>query len=75
MQLGIAARQVDRISFRRHGFVGQPHRIRAFQKVMEYILSHPGVWVTTGENIANWYNENHLPAIEAHLAGVEAANG
>ena len=56
-------------------WVGQPHRIRAFQRAMEYILSHSGVWVTTGEKIADWYNENQLPATLAHLAAREAANG
>jgi hypothetical protein len=56
-------------------WVGQPHRIRVFRRAMEYILGHPGVWVTTGEKIADWFNTNHLGAIEAHLAAREAANG
>ena len=56
-------------------WIGQPHRLRAFRSAMEYILSHPGVWLTTGAEIADWYNANHLPAIEAHLAAREAANG
>jgi peptidoglycan/xylan/chitin deacetylase (PgdA/CDA1 family) len=56
-------------------WVGQPHRIRAFRRAMEYILSHPGVWLTTAAEIADWFNANHLPAIEAHLAAREAANG
>jgi allantoinase len=56
-------------------WVGQPHRIRAFRRAMEYILGHPGVWVTTGEKIADWFNTNHLGAIDAHLAAREAANG
>jgi allantoinase len=56
-------------------WVGQPHRIRAFRRAMEYILAHPGVWLTTAAEIADWYNANHLPAVEAHLAAREAANG
>jgi peptidoglycan/xylan/chitin deacetylase (PgdA/CDA1 family) len=56
-------------------WVGQPHRIRAFQAMMEYILSHPGVWLTTAGEIADWFVAEHLPAIEAHLAAREAANG
>lgn len=56
-------------------WVGQPHRIRIFRQALEYILSHPGVWVATASEIADWYNANHLPAIEAHLAAREAANG
>jgi len=56
-------------------WVGQPHRIRVFRQALEYILSHPGVWLTTAANIVDWYNAHHLPAIEAHLAAREAANG
>ena len=56
-------------------WVGQPHRIRIFQKTMEYILSHSGVWLTTAADICDWYNANHLPLIESHLAAREAANG
>jgi peptidoglycan/xylan/chitin deacetylase (PgdA/CDA1 family) len=56
-------------------WVGQPHRIRVFRAALEHILSHPGVWLTTGAEIADWYNARHLPAIEAHLAAREAANG
>jgi allantoinase len=49
-------------------WVGQPHRIRAMRGALEYILSHPGVWMTTGAEIVDWFNSNHLPAIESHLA-------
>lgn len=56
-------------------WVGQPHRLRIFRGAMEYILAHPGVWVTTGAEITDWFNANHLPAIEAHLAAREAVNG
>ncbi len=56
-------------------WVGQPHRIGAFRRVMEYILAHPGVWLTTGAAITDWFNANHLPLIEAHLAARQAANG
>jgi peptidoglycan/xylan/chitin deacetylase (PgdA/CDA1 family) len=56
-------------------WVGQPHRLRAIREALEYVLSHPGVWVATGAEIANWFNTRHLPAIEAHLAARESANG
>ncbi|MGH7152395.1 MAG: polysaccharide deacetylase, partial [Acetobacteraceae bacterium] len=56
-------------------WVGQPHRLRAFQRAMEYVLSHPGVWVATAGEITDWFRAEHLPAIEAHLAAREAANG
>jgi allantoinase len=56
-------------------WVGQPHRIRAFRRAMEYVLSHPGVWLTTAGEITDWFNTHHLPQIESHLAAREAANG
>ncbi|HSU04144.1 MAG TPA: polysaccharide deacetylase family protein [Acetobacteraceae bacterium] len=56
-------------------WVGQPHRLRAFRGAMEYILSHPGVWLATAGEITDWFVAQHLPAIEAHLAAREAANG
>jgi len=56
-------------------WVGQPNRIRGFQRVMEYILSHPGVWCTTAGAIADHFRANHLPALQAHLAAREALHG
>ena len=56
-------------------WVGQPHRIRAVRSALEYILSHSGVWMARGSEIVDWFNANHLPAIESHLAAREAANG
>lgn len=56
-------------------WVGQPHRIRAVRAALEYVLSHAGVWVARGSEIVDWFNANHLPAIESHLAAREAANG
>src|ERR1019366_5150571 len=45
-------------------WVGQPHRIRVIRAALEYIMSHPGVWVTTAAEIADWFNAEHLSAIE-----------
>jgi peptidoglycan/xylan/chitin deacetylase (PgdA/CDA1 family) len=56
-------------------WVGQPHRIRTVRAAIEYVLSHPGVWQTTAGEITDWFNANHLPLVEAHLAAREAANG
>ena len=53
-------------------WVGQPHRIKGFQKVMEYILSHPGVWCATAGEIADHYRATQLNAVEAHLAARHA---
>jgi len=56
-------------------WVGQPHRLRAIRRALEYILSHQGVWQTTGSAIVDWYNANYLPLLESHLAAREASNG
>jgi allantoinase len=34
---------------------GVPHRIKYFEAVYDYIRRHRGVWMTTGEEIADWY--------------------
>jgi hypothetical protein len=34
---------------------GVPHRIKYFEAVYDYIRCHRGVWMTTGEEIADWY--------------------
>ena len=34
---------------------GVPHRIKYFEAVYDYINKHKGVWMTTGEEIAEWW--------------------
>jgi peptidoglycan/xylan/chitin deacetylase (PgdA/CDA1 family) len=34
---------------------GVPHRIKHFEAVYDYIKKHKGVWMTTGEEIYEWY--------------------
>jgi hypothetical protein len=34
---------------------GVPHRIKYFEAVYDYIRKKPGVWLTTGEEICDWY--------------------
>jgi peptidoglycan/xylan/chitin deacetylase (PgdA/CDA1 family) len=34
---------------------GVPHRIKYFEAVYDYIRKHKGVWMTTGEEIYEWY--------------------
>jgi peptidoglycan/xylan/chitin deacetylase (PgdA/CDA1 family) len=50
-------------------WIGQPHRIEKFRRTLEYIQGHSGVWLTTGGAIARHCIDNHLPALNAHLAG------
>jgi peptidoglycan/xylan/chitin deacetylase (PgdA/CDA1 family) len=41
-----------------HPFImGQPHRIGALAKALEYIRSHEGVWCATGSQIVDWYRQ------------------
>ncbi len=56
-------------------WVGQPHRIRAFQRVLEYILSHKGVWCATAADIADHARFNHLPMLESHLSNRSFLHG
>jgi len=37
--------------------VGQPHRIRYFEDVVSHMARAEGVWMATGAEICNWYNE------------------
>jgi peptidoglycan/xylan/chitin deacetylase (PgdA/CDA1 family) len=36
---------------------GVPHRIKYFEAVYDYIRKHPGVWMTTGEEIHEWFRQ------------------
>ncbi len=42
--------------------VGQPYRLAAFQEALEYITGHDKVWVATGREIAQYYNEHYHDA-------------
>ena len=43
-----------------HGFLlGQPHRIRYLERALEHIARHSDVWLTTSDEIAEWYLANH----------------
>jgi len=39
--------------------VAHPHRIKAFEEALAYITGHPGVWVATGRQIAEFYLERY----------------
>jgi allantoinase len=44
-----------------HPFViGQPFRHKYLEKALEYITAHDGVWLTTSDDIASYYAENHM---------------
>ncbi|MFT6582391.1 MAG: peptidoglycan/xylan/chitin deacetylase (PgdA/CDA1 family) [Alphaproteobacteria bacterium] len=52
--------------------MGQPHRIKHLDSALGYILSHEGVWNTTGEDIADWYLEHCGDHRTAHLTPHQA---
>jgi len=67
------------MSFALHPYVmGQPHRIGHLEKLLDYMLSRPGVWQASGIEIAEWYTANCLAPFEEHLkkfAGDTASGG
>lgn len=53
--------------------VGQPHRIDAFAEALDHITGHDDVWMTTGREIAAWFNTHHYDEFVAAIADREAA--
>jgi allantoinase len=45
--------------------VGQPHRLAAFEEALSYITSHDKVWLATGREIAQHYNDHYYDAFVA----------
>ena len=37
--------------------MGQPHRSKYLDRALNYITDHDNVWITTGSEIANWYQK------------------
>jgi len=59
-----------------HPFImGQPHRARHLDTILRHIVAHDGVWMATAGQIAEWYRENCLPELEAHLIEIAAMTG
>ena len=52
------ARQPRVMAIAVHPYIhGVPHRIKYFEAVYDYIRAKKGVWLTTGEAIADWYRQ------------------
>jgi hypothetical protein len=47
--------------------IGQPQRIRYLERIFEYVMSVPGVWQTTGAELADYYMANCYDAALARL--------
>jgi allantoinase len=49
-----------------HPFVvDQPHHQRVFEEALEEVVSHDGVWLSTGAEIAQYYLDNHYDTVTA----------
>jgi len=46
--------------------MGQPHRIDYLDRILDYVLSHDGVWATTSDEIADYYHEHCYDAAVSH---------
>jgi peptidoglycan/xylan/chitin deacetylase (PgdA/CDA1 family) len=56
-----------------HPFIlGQPHRAKHLDVILRHIVAHDGVWMATAGQIADWYTQNCLLAVEAHVAEIAA---
>jgi allantoinase len=42
--------------------VGQPYRMAAFEEALSYITSHDKVWLATGREIAQHFNDHYFDA-------------
>ena len=51
---------------------GVPHRIKYFEAVYDYIRRHRGVWMTTGEEIYDWYRGSPAAARRGVIPGGRA---
>ena len=53
-----------------HPFItGQPHRARELANVLDYILSHQGIWITTADDIADYYLDHYYHGAVNRLRG------
>lgn len=50
--------------------IGQPQRIGALDKVLEYVTGHDKVWLATGREIAAYYRDHYYDAFESWMADV-----
>ena len=47
--------------------IGQPQRAKYLDEALHHVLSHDGVWMTTGDAIAEHYLAHHYDTVLAHL--------
>ena len=56
-----------------HPFIiGQPFRAKYLDKALEYIAGHDDVWLTTSDDIADWYYEHYYDEAAQHAPALPA---
>jgi len=41
-------------------FVGQPNKSKHLKRAFEHIAKHDDIWLTTGDEVNDWYRENYM---------------
>lgn len=39
--------------------IGPPSRIGALERVLDHVVRHDRVWITTSDELASWYGSTH----------------
>ena len=47
--------------------INQPFRHRYLERFLARVTGHDDVWLTTSDDIADWYLEHHYDEAHAHL--------
>jgi hypothetical protein len=55
--------------------VGLPFRLRHFERALAHIAAHDDVWLTTSDEIADWYLENYYDAAFESIGGLAESGG
>ena len=40
--------------------VGQPNKFKHLKRAFEYIAKHDDVWLTTGDEVNDWYRQEYM---------------
>ncbi|MPZ42766.1 MAG: polysaccharide deacetylase family protein [Betaproteobacteria bacterium] len=51
---------------------GYPYRIRHLERILDYVMSHDGVWQATADEIAEHYIAHHYDDAVAHIRRLQA---
>lgn len=52
--------------------IGRPNAAKYLDMALQYILGHDGVWLTTANEIAEYYMENYYDSVISWIAGQKA---